>query len=135
MLVLDRTRFLFSFAGACVGGAWTVAALRTALDRAAANYRLRVPGLAPRILARFPDPPPYGALLAFLVTDARLMRALSRPVARALPKRRPARKMAAPPAWLGAIPPLATEAALADWLKIDPARLRWYADLSGRNRH
>ncbi len=134
--MLDRTRFLFALAGACLRESWTAAGLRTALDRAAAGTRVRAPGLAPRILARFPNPPGYGALLAFLVADARLMRALNRPAGRATPKRgRPA--MGVPPPSLVAVqlPPLATEAALAGWLNLDPTRLRWYADLTGRNRH
>jgi retron-type reverse transcriptase len=139
MLLLDRTRFLFTFAGACIGGEWTTAGLRAALGRAAANRPLRVPGLPKRLLSHFPQAPGYGPLLTFLVADAKLMRALERPVGRVLAKRlkrfvRP--KMEAPPRHLGAlvVPPLTTEAALAEWLGVDPGRLRWYADTTGRNR-
>ncbi|MBN9519942.1 RNA-directed DNA polymerase [bacterium] len=134
--MLDRTRFLFALAGACLREPWTATGLRAALDRAAAGHRVHVPGLAARILGHFPEPPGYGALLAFLVADARLMRALNRPTGRAIPKRgRPA--MDSPPPSLAAVqlPPLATEVALAAHLNLDPARLRWYADLTGRNRH
>ncbi|HEX4609988.1 MAG TPA: reverse transcriptase family protein [Urbifossiella sp.] len=137
MPTLDRTRFFFSFAGACLAGAWTAADLRAALDRAAAGRRLRVPGLAPRILARFPERPRYGLLLAFLVADTRLLRALTRTPVRVRLTRRRGPKMAPPPPRLGtvAVPPLATEAALAEWLKVEPGRLRWLADLTGRNRY
>lgn len=132
--MLDRTRFLFALAGAARCGAWTAAGIRAAVDRAGAGYRVRVPGLAPRVLARFPDPPRYGELLTFLVADARLMRALSRPVARAIPSRGRPTMDAPPPLAALHLPPFATESALAAHLNLDPSRLRWYADLTGRNR-
>lgn len=127
MLVLDRTRFLFALTGAALRGEWTAAAVRSAVAVAATGYDLRTPGLAQRILKEFPEKPRYGTLLAFLVGDTRLTRALARPVS---PRRSP------PPAPLAGLPlpPLRTEAALADWLNLTPARLRWLADLSGRNR-
>jgi len=127
MLVLDRAQFLFALTGAAVRGDWTAAALRAAL--AATGYDLRAPGLAPRILKTFPTKPTYGTLFAFLVGDARLSRALGRPVA-------PRRSPAPPPTPLAALqlPHLPTEAALAAWLNFTPGRLRWLADLTGRNR-
>ena len=44
--------------------------------------------------------------------------------------------MGSPPAAAGPVvlPQLPTEAALAAWLGITPGRLRWYADITGRNR-
>ena len=44
--------------------------------------------------------------------------------------------MGSPPPRLGtlAVPLLATSTALAAWLEIEPRRLLWYADITGRNR-
>jgi retron-type reverse transcriptase len=137
MPLFDTSRFLFELAGAMAAGHWSIAGLRASLERVSADRPIRVPGLYARILARFPTSPGYGPLLAFLVADAGISRALERvlwlhPVDRS--RRRPA--MGKPHPRLGSIdiPRLPTETALAQWLGVLPQQLRWYADVAGRNR-
>jgi hypothetical protein len=140
MPTLDTARFVFTLAGACNAGDWTDAGLKTAISRAACEMRILIPGLGTRILKQFPQAPGYRLLLAFLVADGGLTRALSRfntlaSSRRVLP-RRGTLAMGTPPPNLGelAIPSLANESALAEWLEVTPCRLRWYADITGRNR-
>jgi hypothetical protein len=132
----DPERFLFSLAGALRAGPWAAADFRAALARAAADRPVRVPGLFPRLLRRFPTTPGYGELLLFLVTDAGLARAVDRLCATGPPTGPTRPVMGPPPPRLGPLrlPPLPTEAALADWLGVGPDRLRWFADPAGRNR-
>jgi RNA-directed DNA polymerase len=136
MPTFDKPRFLFALVGALAVGEWTATGLRASLARAAADRRVRVPGLFARVLSRFPTSPGYGPLLAFLATDTGLTRALDRLADQppSPPAHRPA--MGEPPPRLGtlAIPRLPTATALAEWLGVGPRRLLWYADISGRNR-
>ncbi|HSQ56180.1 MAG TPA: hypothetical protein VLM40_10605, partial [Gemmata sp.] len=138
MPLFDASRYLFSLAGALANGEWNATGLRTSFAQAAGDRRIRVPGLFSRLLTHFPASPGYGPLLAFLVADVGVMRALKRleegSWTPSLPARRQA--MGSPPPRLGtlAVPRLATSTALAAWLEIEPRRLLWYADITGRNR-
>jgi retron-type reverse transcriptase len=135
MSTFDKPRFLFALAGALATGEWTATGLRDSLARVANDRRVRAPGLFNRILTHFPVSPGYRPLLAFLVADAGLARAIDRVAdQRPTASHRPA--MGEPPPQLGAlaIPQLPTANALADWLGIGPRRLLWYADVAGRNR-
>ncbi|MDB5307646.1 MAG: RNA-directed polymerase [Gemmataceae bacterium] len=142
MPTFDTARFLSSLAGAFLAGVWTATALRAALKAATADRPVQVPGLIPRLLAKYPQPPEFGALSGFLAFDPGMTRALNRLTGRPNPnprrRTRPIRPqvMGQPPARLGplSIPPLATETALATWLGLSDGKLRWYADLTGRNR-
>jgi hypothetical protein len=137
MAHFDPSRFLFALAGSLAAGEWTAKGMREGLARVAAERPIRVQGLFARVLARFPASPDYRPLLAFLVADAGLARALDRALwLPALPRRRGKRPaMAPPPPRLAgiAIPAIATEAALAAWLGVHAQQLRWYADVAGRN--
>ncbi|MBA4062406.1 MAG: RNA-directed DNA polymerase [Isosphaera sp.] len=136
MPTFDAERFLFSLAGGLRAGAWADADLRAALRGAASDRPVRAPGLVPRLLRRFHGTPGYGELLLFLVNDPGLARAVDR-LTWSRPQPGPAKPaMGQPPPRLGtlAIPALATEAALGTWLGVGPDRLRWLADLTGRNR-
>lgn len=140
-MTFDTTRFCWSLAGALAGGEWTEAVLQQTFREKTGEHAIRIPGLVRRVLARFPQAPHYVILFAFLVGDDGVERALARKLGRPAPRRRRFRtrppKMGKPPAWLPSAetpPPLATEAALAAWLGVSDGRLRWYADLTGRNR-
>lgn len=93
------------------------------------------------MLTAFPDVPEYEKLLTFLEADAQLDRTFraSGDDHEGYPIRQlfvPPAVMGRPPAAAGpvALPPLPTEHALAEWLGVTPGRLRWYADITGRNR-
>ncbi len=139
MSLLDSSRFIYSLAGELISRPWNAAALKTALRRP--PYRpLRIPKFIERLLAAFPAAPKFHDLVAFLRIDSGLTRALSRglaplPAIASRPTRH-LRKMDDPPVRLSglAIPKLPTESALAEWFGIDSQRLRWLADVAGRNR-
>ena len=138
MPTFDEERFRFSLAGAVRCGPWTAAGLRAAVAAAGAGRAVRVPGLTARILAAFAGPPDFAPLVAFLVADRGVTRALARAGGRPGVRWSAARRavMGDPPARLGPlpVPALATDAALADWLGLSDGKLRWYADPAGRNR-
>jgi len=137
---LDRFRFIYSLAGAMIVGEWSASAIRTSLRCNPTDLPIRVPKLAERLLAAFGVKPRFYPLAEFLLADAGVRRAVSRtwywvPDGWAPESlRRP--KMDKPPVRLRgiAIPKLATESALAKWFGIGVTSLRWYADVSGRNR-
>jgi RNA-directed DNA polymerase len=148
MPALDGTRFVHTLAGALLGVHWVPAALAAATAQVlaaavdVAGRPPRIPGLVDRLLDRHATPPTYRALVITLGADAGVARALAR-MAATRPRARPSAAsgrakptMDAPPPGLAGVqvPALATEAALADWLGISVGRLRWLADLSGRNR-
>jgi hypothetical protein len=138
---LDRSRFIYSLAGAMTGGDWNEEALQTAVRRALEDHRVRAAKLVERILGKFAARPGFDLLVVFLREDVRLGRALSRASGarrdvkvRSFPRRPQA--MEPPPLRLRAVdlPPLPTEGALARWFGIDPRHLHWLADVAGRNR-
>jgi retron-type reverse transcriptase len=133
---LNRFRFIYSLAGALLGGEWTVAGVKKSLSRPPMDRPLRSPKLAERITSAFPHKPEFKSLVKFLQTDAGLARAIARP-AIYIPSRITARKkIDAPPSWLSGVelPKLETETELTEWFGIDIKRLRWRADITGRNR-
>lgn len=135
---LNRSRFIYALSGAICDGNWSAAGVRDALKRQADGQPIRLPKLAERMLAAFPEKPTFAAIANFLFTDGALQRSLARQprgVTRKT-KRMSRPKMEVLPARLRDIhiPQLPTEAALAQWLNIPPGRLRWLADISGRNR-
>jgi retron-type reverse transcriptase len=130
-----RTRFLRNLAAAFLSGTWTARAM-SAAARKATGQRLRwVPALVRRLRTVFPEPPPFERLLSFIHQDAGVGRVQvsSYSIRQAFA---PPAVMAEPPAAMGplTIPGLPTEAALAEWLGVSAGRLRWYADVAGRNR-
>ena len=136
---LDRLRRIYSLAGAMLVGEWSADAVKAGLGRSTGGRR--VPGLAERALTAFESKPAYGTLVSFLRADAGLGRALARAsapaaVLSARPSPRRLSRMGDLPARLGGIiiPKIGTEAALAAWCGVGPGRLRWLADVTGRNR-
>jgi retron-type reverse transcriptase len=118
---------------------WRPAPLRAAFRRVCSDYLSYPPALAARLTKQFPAPPPFDLLVAFLAQDRGFRKAAPAP-----PRPAPARpvslrppRMHPPPAGLHglALPPLPTEAALADWLGVSIPHLQWLADTTGRNRH
>ena len=138
---LDRSRFIYSLAGAMIAADWNEEALQAAVRRAMEDYRVRAPKLVERILAAIAVKPGFDQLAVFLREDARLIRALARASRARLDikarsfSRRP-QAMESPPPRLRAVvvPPLPTEGALARWFGIDPRHLHWLADVAGRHR-
>jgi hypothetical protein len=130
-----------NLAAAFLSGAWSLAAL---LRRGAQAWGRRgrwLRRLARAVLSAFPERPAGAAeqaLAAFIAEDAGFRRARDESLrAGEAPLRRlfwatPAMAPAAgaPATW--AVPPLATAAALADWLGLSPSRLDWFADVQGR---
>ena len=137
---VDRLRFIYSLAGELLAGAWTADALKAVCRQSAAEHAIPLRDLAARILSAFAATPAFADLVRWLWADARLARALDRPAIprNTRPKSRSLRppRMHEPPARLRGIdiPALASEAALAAWLGVEPQHLRWRADLAGRNR-
>jgi hypothetical protein len=109
---------------------WTESALRSAHRIATGSPLKRTSRFLRRMLTRFPACPPLEELLTYLKGNLDWG---DLPIRRVfiLPER-----MEAPPAADGDIllPQLPTEVALASWLGIAPGRLRWLADITGRNR-
>ena len=136
----DTSRFLLALAGSLHAGAWTAVGLRASFKEATAEWSVRIPGLIDRLLVKYPEKPDFGPLLAFLIGDDGMTRAMNRLSGRPTPRRRTGRirpsVMGQPPPKLGAlpIPALPTAVALARWFGITPGRLDWLADPSGRNR-
>jgi hypothetical protein len=133
----DRQRFVYSLAGALRSGGWSLAGLRVSFARGVVEHPIRVPGLFDRLLARFPTGPDFALLTQFLHDDPGVARALARRErGLSVGKRKARRPAMSPPPWLGpaAVPVLATGDQLAAWLGVEPARLEWLADVSGRNR-
>jgi RNA-directed DNA polymerase len=136
-LPFDRQRFVYSLAGALRAGGWTAADLRESFARAIAEHPIRVPGLFTRLLAQFPTRPDFALLTLFLHEDPGVARALARRErGLSIGRRKAGRPAMSPPPWLGpaAVPALATGDQLAAWLGVEPGRLAWLADVSGRNR-
>ncbi|WP_439630105.1 reverse transcriptase family protein [Gemmata sp.] len=136
-LPFDRQRFLYSLAGALRAAEWTVAGLRASFARSGAEHPIRVPGLFTRLLSRFPTQPDFAILTLFLHDDPGVARALARRErGPSIGKRKAVRPAMSPPLWLGpaAVPALATADQLAAWLGVEPGRLAWLADVTGRNR-
>jgi RNA-directed DNA polymerase len=136
----DRYRFICSLAGAMIAGEWNAGAIRASLHCSPIDRPIRVPKLAERALAAFAVKPGFYPLVEFLLADSGVRRAMSRawcsvPGGLGIGSLR-LPKMHKPPARLSAIdiPKLATEGVLAKWFGIGLSTLRWYADVSGRNR-
>jgi RNA-directed DNA polymerase len=129
---LDPLRFVYSLAGRLIAQPWTLPALKKSLRPSAFELPLRVPKLADRILEAYPSLPNYGELIAFLRTDNGLLRALARAslTSQLVPK---LEQLPSALQNLG-LPTLDSEAALAGWFGLDVHHLRWFADISGRNR-
>lgn len=140
MLQLDRARFVYSLAGTLIAGEWTVAGVKASLRPAAAEYSIRAPQLAKKILAAFAVKPSFDELVSFLIVATALGRAMNRASipehkrASSLPRRLP--KMEIPPPGLRGLflPNLASIGALAKWFDIGVQILLWRADPAGRNR-
>jgi RNA-directed DNA polymerase len=133
---LDPLRFIYSLAGAMLGGDWTAATITAAMRVPPVDRPPRVPKLADRIITAFPAKPDFNSLVIFLQKDAGLARAFTRATF-SLPLRPIRRgKPEAKPKWLAAValPEFLTESSLADWFGTDPQHLRWRADITGRNR-
>lgn len=132
MPLRDRTRLIYSLAGALVSRKWSLADLKLSFKQFSVDQPLRIPKFIDRIFARFPAAPPFCDLVAFLRADAGLTRAMFR--ASFSPARR--RAMDTPPPLLQQIiiPKISTPAALAKWFRVSIERLLWRADITGRNR-
>ncbi len=137
---LDRSRFIYSLAGALLADEWAAAPIRAALRRSTLDRSFQARKLDLRLLAAFAERPVYGPLVDFLMADRGLARAIARAAA-AVPTpspRFPRRRVTMGPAplWLAGpcVPAIATEQDLAAWFAMDIKRLKWRADVSGRNR-
>lgn len=134
-----RERFVRNLAAGFASVGWTRPALRMAAREAVGGHPRWIAPLVRRLTAAHPDRPDFDRILVILDADAPFARLTSREP-HALPVRRiftPPALMGRPPVTAGPVelPPLPTETAVADWLGVAPNRLRWYADVSGRNRH
>ncbi len=143
MSKFDTFRFCSNLAGALLATRWIEDDLRIVIRKIAVDPPIRVPGLISRILKQFPTRPEFMRFVMYLlIDDPGMNRALNRLAGRPNPpyrrRSRPKRPlvMGQPPPRLAplAIPPIASETALANWLGISDGKLRWYADLTGRNR-
>lgn len=127
------TRSLLNLATAFLSVEWNEVALRKVARLATGLPFKRSPPFLRRALAAFPTRPTFENLVAFLSRDFHDHKFHS-PVRQIfiLPS-----VMGPPPVAAGPVtlPQLPTEASLLEWLDIAPGRLRWYADVAGRNRH
>ncbi|HEY3788457.1 MAG TPA: reverse transcriptase family protein [Urbifossiella sp.] len=130
-----RERAYRNLAAALLSVEWREVELRKAARLATGLRFKRTPPFLRKTLAAFPTRPDFDRLLALL-----MRRHEHYDFEGGVP---PIRQvfvlpsiMVAPPAAAGPVvlPQLPTEAAFADWLGITPGRLRWLADISGRNR-
>ncbi len=142
MRISVRERYFKNLAAAFLAGDWNLASLHANTRQATGRPFRAVPSFVKRTIARFPARPTYEQLCSFLEADDRATRRHT-PSQDEDDGRYPIRKMffalpvmCSPPVAAGPVqlPQLATEAALAEWLGITPGRLRWYADVTGRNR-
>ncbi len=138
-------RFTRDLTGALHSGVWDSQGILASAQHMVARKPKWLARLVERLIAAFPYPPSYTALLTYLEGDAEFARTCARINwtkyrdgrlhARRRIRLQPV-QMADPPAAMGQLnlPHIPTEAALAAWLRITPGRLRWFADLCGRNR-
>jgi len=147
---LDTTRLLYSLAGNLLAGNWNTLGIALALAQPIADVRLPPGELPQRLMQRFPQPPEYAELVAFLKADAAFQRALHNPAAamlRALVKAPRSAAGAKAVALTSAqtdhrpaklrnlgLPDIPTPTDLAAFLGLTPPHLAWLADVSGRNR-
>ncbi|HJZ54235.1 MAG TPA: hypothetical protein VKE74_04725, partial [Gemmataceae bacterium] len=144
MTEVTRARFLRDLTTAFLSGEWTAAGLFDSAKRVIKRRARWLSELAARVVAAFPQRPSFSRLYVFLVLDAKLARICHRIDWRKYPESLQAKRrsvirpptMDEPPSAMGAIaiPGLPTEAALAECLGVSAGKLRWYADITGRNR-
>jgi RNA-directed DNA polymerase len=124
-----RIRAVQNLATAFLLAPWNELDLRKAARLATGLPYRRTPAFIRKLVAAFPAPPAFELLTEIL---NRMWRE-SPPIRQifVLPER-----MGLPPASAGPVvlPQLATEADLAQWLGLTPSRLRWCADVTGRNQ-
>ena len=126
------TRALRNLATAFFCVEWKEVALRKAARLATGLPFKRTPPFLRRMFATFPTRPAFENLVAFLSRDFHDHK-FHPPVLQIFIL---ASVMGSPPAAAGAVtlPQLPTEASLVEWLNVAPGKLRWYADIAGRNR-
>lgn len=130
-----QKRFLRNLAAAFVSTEWIAESLLANAERATGKAYRWIVSLIRRLLKRFPVEGSFESVLEFLKQDRGVRRFLDR---RRYPVRTifvPPSRMALPPKAIGPVtlPPITTEAGLADWLGISIEHLLWYADPTGRN--
>ncbi|MBX9580755.1 MAG: reverse transcriptase family protein [Gemmataceae bacterium] len=132
-----RGRFVANLAAALVAGRWDRRVMRAAAAAAVGGKPGWLAPLVRRVHAAYPEKPQFDPVRAFLERDPTLGRVIDRDGPPAVVRVFvPPAEMLPPPTAAGLVelPQLPTEAALAEWLGITPARLLWLADASGRNR-
>jgi hypothetical protein len=128
-----------NLAAAFLNGSWSGRGLRQSGKHALGQGTPWLAPLVRRVLARFADPPAECDILArFLSGDRGFCKACSghlrdqqvqvHRVCWVQPRMAPA--SGAPQTW--SVPPLATTAAVAEWLGLTPGELDWFADCAGR---
>ncbi len=127
-------RFTTNFAAALLSAEWIQASALKRARFAAPKFSRWVKPLVARVFANFPELPTPRTLIAFLNADA----VLSEIIRTTRPKPQnyfflPERMEASTFPLLGERPELPTLASLAEWLKLTPSQLDWYADRRGLN--
>lgn len=134
-----RGRSVANLAAALVAGRWDRRVMRTAAAAAVGGKPKWLAPLVRRVHAAFPDKPHFDRVRAALDRDPVFNRILSSDGPPAVVRVfAPPAEMTPPPAAAGPVdlPQLPTDAALAEFLGLTPARLLWLADPAGRNhRH
>jgi hypothetical protein len=137
-----RNRFVRNLAAAFHAREWSAKALRESARLATGLQESWLTTLVRRVLSAHPQKPAVDDLLAFLKNDRGLNVACVRMYAFAsadeyFPVRTlffAVESLAPRPTWATSLPDLPNTDALAAWLELTPGRLKWLADLSGRNR-
>jgi RNA-directed DNA polymerase len=140
----DPMQFVRWLAGDLTNQPWLPHIMQRMLRRACRYPKvvtpIRVPRLVSRLSAAFTEKPEFEELIAFLISDPGMNRAIRRSMPDVLPLNRrltpKAEKMGQPAGAMADlfIPILDHEAALAAWFGMDALHLRWRADICGRNR-
>ena len=117
-----------NLAEAVAAGPWQVAEIADRIRRAIGARPRGVTGLARRLLAAFAEPPTAESVLPVLRADRDYHKFPLRihEVFWSTPAMGPGH------GW--PVPALRTTTELADWLRLSPGELDWFADVQGRNR-
>ena len=144
MIDFDREHLSYcrNLAAALLKGEWTPISLHRLATAAVGPRRRWLKPLLSRVASAFLAPPRVKPLIAFLVGDEALRKARHDsekrhriPLEPAAHFDFPARMQPPSSPILRAVPVFETPGQLAGWLGIPTARLDWYADLKGLNRH
>lgn len=137
-----RTRFVRNIAAGMLAGEWSAPGLRAAVQQATGKHPEWAEPLVGRLLDAHPIPVAFGALVAWLGTDAGFVQTLDEgPRALTGDERYPIRALFFPPIeppkpvpeWASHLPRWRTEEEVAAALGVPLPQLLWLADPTGRN--